>query len=142
MTITKIDKNSATATATKAYIKKAHTFGTPEFYEWRNACKELGVEIELVTENKRKRTNENKNLTFENMLTYMGTLKNSGAYLEAFETVRERSKVQPNPIKYVLDWFKETFPNYKEVMKVIVDEKQAPEEKDNVVEMAAEKVSA
>lgn len=141
MTITKIEKNTVIATATKAYIKKAHTFGTPEFYEWRAACNELGVEVQLVVDSKKKRTNENKNLTYENMVSYMETLKNKDAYLEVFETVKTRSKVQPNPSKYVLDWFKATFPNYKETMKVIVDQKKANEEKDNVVEMA-DKVSA
>lgn len=141
MTITKIEKNTVIATATKAYIKKAHTFGTPEFYEWRAACNELGVEVQLVVESKKKRTNENKNLTFENMVIYMNNQKNSSDYLKAFEKVKQCSRVQTNPTKYILDWFKATFPNYKETLKVIVDEKNANEEKDNVVEMA-DKVSA
>ena len=139
MTITKVEKTTAIATATKAYIKKAHTFGTPEFYEWRAACNELGVEIQLVVDSKKKRTNENKNLTYENMVLYMGTLENKEAYLKTFEIVKIHSKLQPNPSKFVLDWFKATFPNYKEAMKVIVDEKKEIE--NNLVEMA-DKVSA
>lgn len=140
MTI-KFENGNINAYATKTFIKRAQTFGTPEFYEWRAACKEFGKEVKLVVDSKRKRTNENKNLTFENMVIYMNNQKNSSDYLKAFEKVKQCSRVQTNPTKYILDWFKATFPNYKETLKVIVDEKNANEEKDNVVEMA-DKVSA
>lgn len=140
MTI-KFENGNISAYATKTFIKRAQTFGTPEFYEWRAACKEFGKEVKLVVDSKRKRTNENKNLTFENMVIYMNNQKNSSDYLKAFEKVKQCSRVQTNPTKYILDWFKATFPNYKETLKVIVDEKNANEEKDNVVEMA-DKVSA
>ena len=140
MTI-KFENGKINAYAPKAFIKKAQIFGTPEFYEWRAACKEFGKEVKLVVDSKRKRTNENKNLTFENMVIYMNNQKNSSDYLKAFEKVKQCSRVQTNPTKYILDWFKATFPNYKETMKVFVDEKNANEEKDNVVEMA-DKVSA
>ena len=140
MTI-KFENGNINAYATKTFIKRAQTFGTPEFYEWRAACKEFGKEVKLVVDSKRKRTNENKNLTFENMVIYMNNQNNSSDYLKAFEKVKQCSRVQTNPTKYILDWFKATFPNYKETLKVSVDEKNANEEKDNVVEMA-DKVSA
>ena len=140
MTI-KFENGNINAYATKTFIKRAQTFGTPEFYEWRVACKEFGKEVNLVVDSKKKSTNENKNLTFENMVIYMNNQKNSSDYLKAFEKVKQCSRVQTNPTKYILDWFKATFPNYTETLKVIVDEKNANEEKDNVVEMA-DKVSA
>lgn len=128
MTI-KFENGNINAYATKTFIKRAQTFGTPEFYEWRAACKEFGKEVNLVVDSKKKRTNENKNLTFENMVIYMNNQNNSSDYLKAFEKVKQCSRVQTNPTKYILDWFKATFPNYKETLKVIVDEKNANEEK-------------
>ncbi len=133
------EKGKYIASVSKAFVKKAQTFGTPEFYEWRAVCKEFGTHIELVVKNNRKHPNANKNLTYENMVIYMNTLENARDYLNTFEVVKQYSKIQPNPTKYVLDWFKETFPNYKETMDVIIEEKKATEE--NVIEMT-EKVSA
>ncbi len=139
--IIKFENGKINAYAPKAFIKKAQVFGTPEFYEWRAACKEFDTNINLVVKSKStKHANENKNLTFANMVEYMTTLDNAGDYLNTFETVKRCSKIQPNPTKYVLDWFKATFPNYKEAIKGIVEKKEN-ESKDNVFEMA-EKVSA
>ena len=37
--------------------------------------------------------------------------------MEEFETILIRSKVQVNPYKYMVNWFKATFPNYKEIQQ-------------------------
>ncbi len=130
----KIENGTINAYATKAFIKRAQTFGTPEFYEWRAACKEFGKVVNLVVISRNAAANANKNLTYENMTTYMGTLENAGAYLKEFETMKLRSKVQPNPSKFVLDWFKATFPHYKE-SNIFNDD-------NNVIELSNEKKSA
>ncbi len=130
----KIENGTINAYATKAFIKRAQTFGTPEFYEWRAACKEFGKVVNLVVISRNTKPNANKRLTYKNMTTYIHTLDNAGMYLEQFETVKLRSKVQPNPSKFVLDWFKATFPNYKE-SNIFNDD-------NNVIELSNEKKSA
>ena len=131
--IIKFENGKYIAYATKEFRKKAHTFGTPEFYEWRAACKEFGMELEIVTKSRSKSQNEYKNLTYANMIKYIITVKDAETHLEMFETIKQRSRIQENPRKYVQDWFKATFP---EVMK------DAAETNNNIVDIQDEKISA
>ena len=43
----------------------------------------------------------------------MNVFQNADKLLAQFEVVKECSKQQPSPYKFVLDWFKAQFPNYK-----------------------------
>ena len=137
----KFEKGKITASVTKAYYNKAHTFGTPEFREWRAACNELGVEIELVVKSRNiKNQNEDKNMSYKNMVIYMNTCENKKELLEEFETIKKRSLIQENPRAYVREWFKAKVPNYKAVLEKIAEENKE-EAENNVVDMT-EKVSA
>ena len=45
----------------------------------------------------------------------MNVFQNTDKLLAQFEVVKECSKQQPSPYKFVLDWFKKQFPKYKEL---------------------------
>ena len=45
----------------------------------------------------------------------MNVFQNADKLLAQFEVVKECSKQQPSPYKFVLDWFKTQYPKYKEL---------------------------
>ena len=45
----------------------------------------------------------------------MSVFQNADELLAQFKVVKECSKQQPSPYKFVLDWFKAQFPKYKEL---------------------------
>ena len=57
----------------------------------------------------------NKRLTYENMEKYINTFDNSQELMERFNIVKEKSAPLASPYKYVCDWFKAQFPDYKEI---------------------------
>ena len=99
-------------------------FLSPEAKRLR-AIKKAFPSFEVVVKAGRKitTTRKTKRLTYENMEGYIGTMDNAAELLKAFETVKQESKVQKSPYKYVRDWFEAQFPNYKEA-KVFQEEKK------------------
>ena len=92
-----------------------------EAKEFRSLLKELkGFE---VIRPKRKTTSNNKNLTYKNMEKYISVFENRDELMEMFNLAKNLSLVQPNPYNFVKGWFKEQFPNYKEMPKVSKDGK-------------------
>ena len=57
----------------------------------------------------------NHRLTYKNMETYIGVYENAQELLEVFKSVKAMSKAAASPYKYVSDWFKMQFPDYKAV---------------------------
>ncbi len=55
----------------------------------------------------------NKRLTYANMKRHMSVYPNAAELLERFEVVKGLSKTCASPYKYVGDWFRAQFPNYK-----------------------------
>lgn len=106
----KIDFDRNEAIVTKAFQKKATTYGTPEFRQWREIRNEF-PNIQMVV--KSNRTSDIYNTTYEKMEKYINTFDNAETILEEMAKVRERSKIQRNPHRYVLAWFESVFPNYK-----------------------------
>lgn len=96
----------------KAFQKKATTYGTPEFRQWREIRNEF-PNVQMVVKNN-NRTSDIYNTTYKKMEMYIKTFDNAEAILEEMAKVRERSKIQRNPHRYVLAWFEQMFPNYKE----------------------------
>ena len=58
----------------------------------------------------------NHRLTYDNMKKYIEVQENAETLKEVFESVKALSKTAPSPYKYVSDWFKEQFPNYKDTL--------------------------
>ena len=56
----------------------------------------------------------NHRLTYENMEKYIQVHENADELLEVFTTVKAASLALASPYKYVCDWFKAQFPNYKQ----------------------------
>ena len=55
----------------------------------------------------------NHRLTYENMEKYIGVHENAAELLEVYRTVKAASVALASPYKYVCDWFKVQFPDYK-----------------------------
>ncbi len=102
---------------TKAFLKRADVFGTDEyiavqrFYEMHpNAT----IKTKSIKKNPDKETN--KNLTYANMELFIKTIacdeKEMNKLLEEMSKIKNISQIQKRPYKYVLDWFKATFPEY------------------------------
>ena len=55
-----------------------------------------------------------KGLRFAQMENHILHTRDAAARLKQFETVKQLSKSQKNPYKYVLDWFNINYPNFTE----------------------------
>ena len=106
----KIDFDRNEAIVTKAFQKKATTYGTPEFRQWREVRNEF-PNIQMVVKN--TRTSDIYNTTYAKMEKYIKTFDNAADVLAEMAKVKERSKIQRNPHRYVLAWFESVYPDYK-----------------------------
>lgn len=114
---------------TKAFAKQARIFGTPEYKLWKKFVAENeGADMEIRTVNKNTQSDKYcKNLTYKNMEEHIKTFEKNdedNKLMEEFKTIVVRSKVQVNPYKYVVNWFKTTFPNYKEIQNLIEEKSE------------------
>ena len=106
----KIDFDRNEAIVTKAFHNKATTYGTPEFRQWREIRNEF-PDIRMVV--KSNRTSDIYNTTYAKMEKYIKTFDNAADVLAEMAKVKERSKIQRNPHRYVLAWFESVYPDYK-----------------------------
>ena len=60
-----------------------------------------------------KTARPNTRLTYENMEQHIRAYDNAAELLNVFETVKALSVTCASPYKYVADWFKVQYPNYK-----------------------------
>ena len=111
---------------TKAFAKQARIFGTPEYKLWKQFIADNeGAEMEIKKVNKNTQSEKYcKNLTYKNMEEHIETFDDK-KLMEEFKKELVRSKVQVNPYKYMVNWFKATFPNYKEIQKSFDKETEA-----------------
>lgn len=99
---------------TKVFAKKAMIFGTPEYKLWREIVADCATAT-MVTKNIRKNPNKKtstKNMTYENMATYIRTQDDAEAIMVEFKKQIAKSKVQSNPYRFVLAWFVKKFEGY------------------------------
>lgn len=104
-----IDDN--TALVSKAFMKKASIFGTDEFKLWREYKVQFPY-AKMTTKDIKKNPNKKtstKNMTYQNMETYIRTLDNAEQVMAEFKREIARSKVQANPYRHVLAWFLKKF---------------------------------
>lgn len=113
----KIDVLNNKVLLTGSFLRAAGRLGTPEYKTMMDLRRELPeYKFEEETTTRKKTTNKNKNLTYQNMrghiqAVYGDTQKGKEA-LETLDKVVALSKIQSNPYKYVRDWFVNEFPNY------------------------------
>ena len=113
-----IDREGKKAVTTKAFLKKAAIFDSKEFYELENFCKKCPGYTLSAKEIKRK-TDKNtatKHLTYENMAYYIRAQKDAEKVMAEFRVEREKSRIQPNPYRHIVAWFKGKFPDYNDYL--------------------------
>lgn len=133
-----IVEETATATiaqVTKSFEKNAKVFGTDEYKLWRQFKAENPNAVMVTKKIKRnpeKKTN--KNLTYDNMRTYISAQENAEKLMAQFEKEIKLSKVQTSPYRAVLAWFEKTFEGYDSYKKYFENLDKAEEVKADEVE--------
>ena len=106
------------AQVTKAFQKNASIFGTEEFKLWRE-YKAMFPEAKMVTKTIKKNPNKlniTKNMTYENMATFIREQDDAEAVMAEFKKQINLSKVKANPYRAVLAWFKQKYTNVNDYM--------------------------
>ena len=118
---------------TKEFAKNAMIFGTTEYKTWRE-IKQDRPDAQMVTKNIKKnpdKVNNTKNMTYERMAIYIREQKESATLMVEFKKQIALSKVQTNPYRCVLAWFKQTFSEYDSYKKFFAEEaKKQAQKKD------------
>lgn len=118
---------------TKQFAKNARIFGTPEYKMWKaikEDCKGAEMVIKTIKKNPNKQTST-KNMTYEHMAIYIRQQDGAKELMVEFKKQVALSKVQTNPYRCVLAWFKKQFPNYDEYKDFFAElAKQEAQKKD------------
>ena len=99
---------------TKEFAKNARIFGTPEYKMWKEIrldCPTAEMVTKTIKKNPDKKTST-KNMTYENMAIYIREQDKAATLMVEFKKQIALSKVQTNPYRCVLAWFRKTFENY------------------------------
>ncbi len=106
------DAITNTLTATATFLRKASIFNSVEY----NIVKGIRADYPSVTivkaETKKSKTHR---LTLGQMVQHIELMdKMNGTNVKAkYDLVKQMSKIQANPYKYVFIWFESAFPNWK-----------------------------
>ena len=110
----KILFNEDTVIMNHKFAAAAAKYGTKENRIVRNIRHDFpGMKEVIVSGRECDKAKANTRLTYENMETYIGVYENAEELLEVFKSVKALSKATASPYKYVCDWFKMQFPDYK-----------------------------
>ena len=109
---------------TKAFLKNAVVFGTPEYKLWKEIrldCPNAVMITKDIKRNPNKRTY--RNMTYKNMVAYITVHEGANAenVLAEFEIAKASSAIQQSPYRHVLAWFIKRYPNYDEYKDFIGD---------------------
>ena len=119
---------------TKEFAKNARIFGTPEYKVWKEIrldCPTAEMVTKTIRKNPDKRTST-KNMTYENMAFYIQEQNNAATLMVEFKKQIALSKVQTNPYRCVLAWFRKTFENYDSYKAFFAAEAQKEAQKQNI----------
>lgn len=96
------------------FSQLAGQYGTKENDIIRSIRQDFpGLTEIVVSGREQKSPRPNTRLTYANMEKHISTYENAQELLEAFETVKAMSAPLASPYKYVADWFRNQFPNYR-----------------------------
>lgn len=110
----KFDFENKTIVMTKTFHKEACKPDTPENKEMLKLMKKYpDFSIDWKSARTQKKARPDKDFSYEKMEEYIATFNNADELLEIFEKVKVRGRITASPRKYVSDWFKAQFPNYK-----------------------------
>lgn len=99
---------------TKTFMKNARIFGTPEYKMWKEIrldCPNAVMVPKTIKKNPNKQTST-KNMTYEHMAIYIRQQDGAKELMVQFKKQIALSKVQTNPYRCVLAWFKQQFEDY------------------------------
>ena len=119
---------------TKEFAKNALIFGTPEYKLWREIRQDCSAAV-MVTKTIKKnpnKKNDTKNMTYERMAIYIREQENAATLMVEFKKQISLSKVQTNPYRCVLAWFKQTFENYDGYKTFFAEEAKKEAEKKDI----------
>ncbi len=106
---------SNTVIMNKKFAAAAALCGSAEYKILKQIKKDFPqMQEQIVSGRERKSTAVNTRLTYENMERYIMAYENAEELMEVFYTVRALSLPLASPYKYVSDWFKAQFPDYKQ----------------------------
>ncbi len=111
----KLDFASGTMVVNYKFQKALSDYGSPE-YERLQTIRNDFPDIKIVVKAGRTITTTrlNKRLTYKNMEEHISAYSNAEELMSVFRIVKLRSKALASPYKYVSDWFRLQFPDYKE----------------------------
>ena len=110
----KILFNENTVIMNHKFAAAAAKYGTAENKLMKSIREDFPGMAEVVVSGRVQTTAKaNHRLTYENMEKHIRVYENAEELLAVFETVKAASLVLASPYKYVADWFKAQFPNYK-----------------------------
>lgn len=119
---------------TKQFAKNARIFGTAEYKLWREIrkdCPEAEMVLKSIKKNPDKK-NDTKNMTYERMAIYIREQDEAATLMVEFKKQIALSKVQTNPYRCVLAWFKQTFEDYDNYKAFFAAEAQKEAEKHDI----------
>lgn len=129
---------------TKEFAKNARIFGSAEYKIWREIrmdCPDAEMVTKTIRKNPDKKTST-KNMTYERMAMYIREQDNAQVLMVEFQKQIAKSKVQTNPYRCVLAWFKQEFEGYDSYKSFFEEEaKKAAESKSIFTLVKNEKVT-
>ena len=129
----KILFNENTVIMNYKFAAAAAKYGTKENVLMKSIREDFPGMAEVVISGREQLSAKtNHRLTYENMEKYIRVHENADELLEVFATVKAASTPLASPYKYVCDWFKAQFPDYKKSVvlkdgKLTVAPVKAPE---------------
>lgn len=110
----KLDFATGTLTINYKFAKALNDYGSPEYLRYKAILTDF-PDLKVIRKAGRTvtTTRPNKRLTYENMESHIMAYENADSLMDTFETVKAASATVASPYKYVSDWFKAQFPDYK-----------------------------
>lgn len=109
------------AQVSRSFEKNAKIFGTEEYKLWREYKKDFPA-AQMTTKSIKKNPDKktNKNMTYENMKSFIKSLPNCEDLEKEYERTKELAKVSPSPYRVVLTWFENKFKDTEEYKMVFI----------------------
>ena len=121
MTNYTFDHINNTLTVTASFLKKTGILNSPEYKTiMQFKANHPGLEIKKADTPKREQKYHVKLAQMVQFIKTMDRLNQTKVY-DQYQTVKELSRIQRSPYKYMEDWFRKTYPNFDKV--VSFDEK-------------------
>ena len=96
------------------FAAAAAQYGTKENKLMKSIRKDFpGMAEVIVSGRECDKAKPNHRLTYDNMKKHIAVYENADELMDVFKTVKAASLATASPYKYVADWFKLQFPDYK-----------------------------